>query len=208
MAGQLLFSSYHVSEQWHGNTPSEMETPAMYMPTVGANFASAIALGAFGYSHWGYVFFGAGFLSWMSLEATYLYHLRSSEPLHPEKRPLLGIQLAPAFVGSSAYLSCNGGQIDMVVLGLIGYGLLNLFFMVRLMTWVLRLGLSMSLWAFSFAMASMVNVGFRLSCAALDDSFPLLGHLFVVLGTTVIALLIGETLLLVITGRKKKSRIA
>lgn len=180
----------------------------MYMPTVGANFASAIALGAFGYSHWGYVFFGAGFLSWMSLEATYLYHLRSSEPLHPEKRPLLGIQLAPAFVGSSAYLSCNGGQIDMVVLGLIGYGLLNLFFMVRLMTWVLRLGLSMSLWAFSFAMASMVNVGFRLSCAALDDSFTLLGHLFVMLGTTVIALLIGETLLLVITGRKKKSRIA
>lgn len=82
----------------------------MYMPTVGANFASAIALGAFGYSHWGYVFFGAGFLSWMSLEATYLYHLRSSEPLHPEQRPLLGIQLAPAFVGSSAYLSCNGGQ--------------------------------------------------------------------------------------------------
>ena len=159
----------------------------MYMPTVGANFASAIALGAFGYSHWGYVFFGAGFLSWMSLEATYLYHLRSSEPLHPEQRPLLGIQLAPAFVGSSAYLSCNGGQIDMVVLGLIGYGLLNLFFMVRLMTWVLRLGLS---------------------CAALDDSFTLLGHLFVILGTTVIALLIGETLLLVITSRKKKSRIA
>ena len=28
VAGQLLFSSYHVSEQWHGNTPSEMETPA------------------------------------------------------------------------------------------------------------------------------------------------------------------------------------
>lgn len=80
--------------------------------------------------------------------------------------------------------------------------------MVRLMAWVLRLGLSMSLWAFSFAMASMVNVGFRLSCAALDDSFTLLGHLFVMLGTTVIALLIGETLLLVITSRKKKSRIA
>ena len=57
-------------------------------------------------------------------------------------------------------------------------------------------------------MASMVNVGFRLSCAALDDSFTLLGHLFVMLGTTVIALLIGETLLLVITSRKKKSRIA
>ena len=67
VAGQLLFSSYHISGQWHGNTPIEMETPAMYMPTVGANFASAIALGAFGYSHWGYVFFGAGFLSWMSL---------------------------------------------------------------------------------------------------------------------------------------------
>lgn len=196
VAGQLLFSSYHIGGQWHGRTPAEMETPAMYMPTIGANFASAIALGAFGYAHWGYLFFGAGFLSWMSLESSFLHHLRADEPLHPQKRPLLGIQLAPSFVGSSAYLSCNGGQIDAVVLGLVGYGLLNLLFMARLMTWVLRVGLSMSLWAFSFAMASMVNVGFRIWHAGFDDSFVLLGQFFTIFGTTVILLLLAETALL------------
>lgn len=196
VAGQLLFSSYHIGGQWHGRTPVEMETPAMYMPTIGANFASAIALGAFGYAHWGYLFFGAGFLSWMSLESSFLHHLRADEPLHPQKRPLLGIQLAPSFVGSSAYLSCNGGQIDAVVLGLVGYGLLNLLFMARLMTWVLRVGLSMSLWAFSFAMASMVNVGFRIWHAGFDDSFVLLGQFFTIFGTAVILLLLAETALL------------
>lgn len=67
--------------------------------------------------------------------------------------------------------------------------------MARLMTWVLRVGLSMSLWAFSFAMASMVNVGFRIWHAGFDDSFVLLGQFFTIFGTTVI-LLLAETALL------------
>ena len=197
VVGQLAFSSYHIGSQWRGNTPLSMETPAMYMPTVGANFASAIALGAFGEQEWGYLFFGAGFLSWMSLEAAFLFRLRTDKPMQPKERPLMGIQLAPAFVGSSAYLSCNGGQIDAVVLGLIGYGLLNLFFLLRLITWVLRIGLSMSLWAFSFAMASMVNVGFQLYHAGIAASFDLLGVVFVAFGTTVISLLLLGTARLV-----------
>ncbi|MFV0635849.1 hypothetical protein [Mitsuokella sp. WILCCON 0060] len=197
VVGQLGFSSYHIGSQWRGNTPLAMETPAMYMPTVGANFASAIALGAFGENEWGYLFFGAGFLSWMSLEAAFLFRLRTAEPMQPKERPLMGIQLAPAFVGSSAYLSCNGGQIDAVVLGLIGYGLLNLFFLLRLITWILRIGLSMSLWAFSFAMASMVNVGFQLWHAEITGSFQMLGMAFVVCGTSVIGLLLFGTARLV-----------
>ena len=193
----LQLSSYHIGGQWQGDTPLSMEPPAMYMPTVGANFASAIALGAFGENEWGYLFFGAGFLSWMSLESAYLFRLRTNKPMPEKKRPLMGIQLAPAFVGSSAYLSCSGGQIDAVVLGLIGYGILNLFFLLRLVTWILRVGLSMSLWAFSFAMASMVNVGFQLWHADMAGSFHLLGMTFVTFGTFIIALLLLGTARLV-----------
>lgn len=192
--GQLGFSSYHIGRQWQGETPLSMETPAMYMPTIGANFASAIALGAFGENAWGYLFFGAGFLSWMSLESAYLFRLRTEKPMQPQKRPLMGIQLAPSFVGCAAYLSCNGGQIDAVVLGLIGYGLLNLFFLLRLITWILRIGLSMSLWAFSFAMASMVNVGFQLYHADMAVSFHWLGLAFVAFGSLVITLLVLSTI--------------
>lgn len=195
---QLCFSSYHIGGEWHGNTPLSMETPAMYMPTVGANFASAIALGAQGFGTWGCLFFGAGFLSWMSMESAFLFHLRSAEPMPVAKRPQLGIQLAPAFVGSSAYLSCNGGQIDAIVLGLIGYGLLNLFFTLRLMTWILRAGLSLSLWAFSFAMASMTNVGFRLWHGMSDTSLQLLGKIFACFGTSVIVLLVLLTIYLLV----------
>lgn len=193
---QLLFSSYHIGGEWHGNTPMTRETPAMYMPTVGANFASTIALGAQGFAHWGYLFFGAGFLSWMSLEAVFLFHLRNNSPMPAAIRPQLGIQLAPAFVASSAYLSCNGGQIDAIVLGMLGYGLLNFFFTVRLLTWILRAGLSLSLWAFSFAMASMTNVGFRLWHGVDDVSLQILGQCFVICGTGVITLLLLLTIYL------------
>lgn len=111
VVGQLCFSSYHIGGQWQGDTPLSMETPAMYMPTVGANFASAIALGAFGENEWGYLFFGAGFLSWMSLESAYLFRLRTNKPMPEKKRPLMGIQLAPAFVGSSGIFRAAAGRL-------------------------------------------------------------------------------------------------
>ena len=33
--------------------------------------------------------------------------------IEPQFRPTMGIILAPAFVGSSTYLSLNGGEIDL-----------------------------------------------------------------------------------------------
>ncbi|SQC40844.1 Tellurite resistance protein TehA [Klebsiella pneumoniae] len=51
---------------------------------------------------------------------------------------LAGIQLAPALVACSAWLSVNGGEADTFAKLLFGYGLLQLLFMLRLMPWYLR----------------------------------------------------------------------
>ncbi len=87
-------------------------TPGLYLPTVANNFISAMACGALGYNDAGLVFLGAGVFSWLSLEPVILQRLRSCGELPAVLRTSLGIQLAPALVACSAWLSVNGGEGD------------------------------------------------------------------------------------------------
>lgn len=116
-----------------GNHPHEATTPGLYLPTVANNFISAMACGALGFSDAGLVFLGAGVFSWLSLEPAILQRLRSAGELPTPLRTSLGIQLAPALVACSAWLSVNGGEADTFAKLLFGYGLLQLLFMLRLM---------------------------------------------------------------------------
>lgn len=69
-----------------------------------------MACGALGFSDAGLVFLGAGVFSWLSLEPAILQRLRSAGELPTPLRTSLGIQLAPALVACSAWLSVNGGR--------------------------------------------------------------------------------------------------
>ncbi|TPH26324.1 dicarboxylate transporter/tellurite-resistance protein TehA [Haemophilus haemolyticus] len=155
--GQLLFSSLRISELWKGGVFEQKSTrPPFYLPAVAANFTSASSLALLGYHDLGYLFFGAGLIAWIIFEPVLLQHLRISS-LEPPFRATMGIILAPAFVGAAAYLSINKGEIDTFVKILWGYGFLQLFFLLRLLPWIMEKGLNIGLWGFSFGLASMAN---------------------------------------------------
>ena len=155
--GQLLFSSLRISELWQGGVFEQKSTrPPFYLPAVAANFTSASSLALLGYHDLGYLFFGAGLIAWIIFEPVLLQHLRISS-LEPPFRATMGIILAPAFVGAAAYLSRNKGEIDTFVKILWGYGFLQLFFLLRLLPWIMEKGLNIGLWGFSFGLASMAN---------------------------------------------------
>ena len=155
--GQLLFSSLRISELWQGGVFEQKSTrPPFYLPAVAANFTSASSLALLGYHDLGYLFFGAGLIAWIIFEPVLLQHLRISS-LEPPFRATMGISLAPAFVGAAAYLSLNKGEIDTFVKILWGYGFLQLFFLLRLLPWIMEKGLNIGLWGFSFGLASMAN---------------------------------------------------
>ena len=155
--GQLLFSSLRISELWQGGVFEQKSTrPRFYLPAVEANFTSASSLALLGYHDLGYLFFGAGLIAWIIFEPVLLQHLRISS-LEPPFRATMGIILAPAFVGAAAYLSLNKGEIDTFVKILWGYGFLQLFFLLRLLPWIMEKGLNIGLWGFSFGLASMAN---------------------------------------------------
>lgn len=197
--GAIIFAAYRSAGLWRGTHVFDATTPVIYLPTVASSFASASALGALGLSDWGLLFLGAGIFSWLGLEAAVLQRLRTGKVLPPPLRGVMGIQLAPPFVGCAAYLAVNGGEIDLLVKLLLGYGILNFLFLARLMAWILEKGFTMSLWAFSFGLGSMVAVGVRLqgSSTALSG----LGSFIFWLGTILIGLMFLCTLRLILQGR-------
>ena len=199
IVGQLVFAMYRAAGLWRGLHTSRATTPIIYLPTVATSFVSTMAMSAMQQPEIATLFFGAGVLSWMSLEAAILGRLRTETAVDPKVRGIIGIQLAPAFVGCSAYFGINGGQVDMVALMLIGYGTLQLLFLLRLLPWVLEGGFTMSLWGFSFGLAAMAGCGMHL--VVLNPRLALLGHGLWGIGTALVGLLWLYTLLSIVRGR-------
>ena len=116
-AGQFLFSVYRTGDLWTGGRDPLTTTPVLYLPTVGGNFVSAVLSSALGFGDLAALFFGAGFLAWAALESVLIHRLYVHAPLAVPLRPTLGIQLAPAVVGCSAYLSMTHGAPDLIAKG-------------------------------------------------------------------------------------------
>ncbi|UNU72795.1 dicarboxylate transporter/tellurite-resistance protein TehA [Moraxella nasovis] len=156
IVGQLAFVFWRVAPLWKGNFCQESVMPPFYLPFVAANFSSAGAMALLGFTDVAYLFFGAGMIAWVIIEPIILQNLRSYTH-NQALRPTLGIVLAPAFVGSMAYLSINHGQVDTFAKILWGYGLLQALILLRLLPWIAEKGFVIGLWSFSFGLASMMG---------------------------------------------------
>lgn len=201
VALQLAYSAWHSAGLWRGRHPAEATTPGLYLPTVANNFISAMACGALGFNDAGLVFLGAGIFSWLSLEPVILQRLRSDGELPLGLRTSLGIQLAPALVACSAWLSVNGAEADTFAKLLLGYGLLQLLFMLRLMPWYLRQPFNASFWSFSFGISALASTGLHLGYRHPDGFFHFLSIPLFVFTNLIIALLLVHTCLLLLRGK-------
>ncbi|UAX41930.1 dicarboxylate transporter/tellurite-resistance protein TehA [Pasteurella canis] len=198
---QLSFATYYIAGMWRGTHQAEYTTPVIYLPTVATNFVSATALGTLGYNELGMLFFGAGFFSWLMLEPAVLQRLRTLQPIPEPLRLGIGIQLAPAFVGCSAYLAINNGEIDFFAKMLIGYGLLQLLFLIRLLPWIFAQGFTPAMWAFSFGLASMAKVSLFMYQQAADPLFSGLGLALFCLANLSIGFMLIRTFYLLFTSK-------
>ena len=157
VVGQVLYGVIQLGGLWQNDRFNQNATvPPFYLPAIAANFTSATSLALLGYTEIAYFFLGAGLIAWVMFEPVLLQHLRKTA-LDPAIRPSLGIVLAPSFVGGAAYLTINGGQLDIFIKLLWGYGFLQLLFLGRIFPWISQKQFSMGLWSFSFGLGSMAN---------------------------------------------------
>ena len=201
VVAQLTYSAWQTAGLWRGQHPKEATTPGRYLPTVANNFISAMACGAFGFNDVGMLFLGAGLFSWLSLEPAILSRMRNLDEMSPAVRTSLGIQMAPAFVACSAWLSVNGGQADVFAKLLFGYGLLQMLFMIRLIPWYSSQPFNPSFWSFSFGVASLATTSIRLGHGTPGGALYWMSFPLFIAANLVIALLMVKTFALLLQGK-------
>ncbi|WHP17338.1 dicarboxylate transporter/tellurite-resistance protein TehA [Cellulomonas sp. ES6] len=201
VAGQLVFAAVRCAPLWSGTQPLEATTPGFYLPLVAANFISAIGVATVGQAQLGYLFLGAGVVSWLTLEPLITHRLRTGPEVAPRARGVIGVQLAPAFVACYAYLVVDGGDVDPVALVLFGYGVLQLLLLLRLWRWLLAGGFTAGLWAFSFGLAAMANTGLRIAHAEVDTAVRVVAVVVAAVGTALLLALAAGTVVLLARGR-------
>ena len=174
--------------RWLSETQDpDLATPAWHLAIVAGHLLAANAAASMGYKLTGWGFFGAGVLSWLLIEAIVLPRLIQREPLPPQLRTLIAIELAPPAVTAVAYLALVDGESDAIALALLGYALfvcLVLFFLARYLT---RAPFGPAYWAFTFPAAALSVVGWQVAMSnASDGAFALAVALFVLANAVVL----------------------
>jgi tellurite resistance protein len=151
----VAFSVWRQGGLLQGARDLNTATPVLYLPSVAANFVAAIGAGAFDWVLVAQVFFGAGLLSWLAIESVLLHRLLHAEPLSPGLRPTFGVQLAPPAVGLVALIAATGSPPPLMASVLMGYGVLQVLLVVRLLAWLLEGGFGAGFWSFTFGITAL-----------------------------------------------------
>lgn len=197
----LGFAVWRTGALWQGGRDAAATTPVLYLPTVAGSFVAAIAASALGLPQWGRLALGAGLLSWLAIESVLLHRFYTADALPAALRPTLGIQLAPPTVGAAAYLSLTSGPPDMVAYALVGYGMLQLLVVARLLPWILEQPFSPAYWSFTFGLTALATAVLRMTQRGDDGPVAALAPAIFFLVSAILTIIIAKTLWLVIRGR-------
>ncbi|WP_211109838.1 dicarboxylate transporter/tellurite-resistance protein TehA [Azospirillum oleiclasticum] len=197
----LGFALWRTGGLWQGGRDPAAATPVLYLPTVAGSYVTAIACATLGFPEWGKLAFGAGVLSWLAIESVLVHRLYTAPAMPVPLRPTLGIQLAPPTVGAAAYASVTSGPPDLVVYGLIGYGLMQILILARLSRWIFAGGVAASAWSFSFGLTALATAMVKLAGRSDGGPIAVLAPPVFALVTAALALLMARTIWLLATGR-------
>jgi tellurite resistance protein len=191
-AGHVLFSVWRVGDMLQGGREMTTVTPVIYLPSVAGNFITSIAAGTLGYPSWGLLFLGAGVFAWLSLESVIVNRLFHAQALPVPLRPTLGIQLAPPVVAVAAWLANTQGAPELMVQATWGYGLLQLFLMIRLLPWIMQQPFAPSYWGFTFGLTALSGTAIAMTSRGLTGAIAdMAPALFVVTNVTLAVIIIG-----------------
>jgi tellurite resistance protein len=198
LSAQAVLAWRVVSQLSTGQMPVEAISPALYLPIVPGGFVGAMCLYSLSLPGFSMMLLGMGLGGWALLEVRILNRLFSG-PLPLALRPTLGIEIAPAAVGSLAItvlwpeLSAN-----MIMIG-IGITCGPLFAVLTRWRWWSETPFSFSFWSFSFPLAALASIVIE---AVRRGSWPLnVAYAVLILVSLIIAFLSLRSLLLLVQKR-------
>jgi tellurite resistance protein len=198
LALQAAIAWQVVSQLATGRMPAELLSPALYLPIVPGGFVGAMTMSVLGLPGWAALLLGMGAGGWALLEVRILHRLFAG-PLPPELRPTLGIEIAPAAVGTLA-VAALWPQFpgDLLMIGL-GIASGPVFAVLTRWRWWTAVPFSVGFWSFSFPLAALAAAAVE---AVRRAGWPAgVAQGAVLLASAVIAFLAVRTLWLLLQGR-------
>lgn len=139
-----------------GALHSESVSPVLYLPIVPGGFVGAMVLYQLALPGFAMLLFGMGLGGWALLEIRILHRLFAG-PLAPEVRPSIGLEIAPAAVGTLAALHLwpqMSGELIMIGVGVSSGPILAILTRWR---WWSSVPFSIGFWSFSFPLAAVAS---------------------------------------------------
>lgn len=139
-----------------GRLHSESVSPVLYLPIVPGGFVGAMVLHQLGLPGFAMLLFGMGLGGWALLEIRILHRLFAG-PLSPDVRPSIGLEIAPAAVGTLAALHLwphMSGELIMIGVGVSSGPIMAILTRWR---WWSSLPFSVGFWSFSFPLAAVAS---------------------------------------------------
>lgn len=196
-----LFGIWRTGALWKGERDPAHTTAVLYLPTVAGSFVTATVASRLGYPEWGQFALGSGLFSWLAMESVILHRLLMGPTTATAIRPTLGIHLAPAPVGAVAYVAVTGAQPDIFVHALIGYGILQLAILTRLIGWFRETGAVAGFWGFSFGVTSMAVAPLQLVVQGDNYAISIISVVMFTLANLLVGWLSIMTVWLLLSGR-------
>ncbi len=181
-----------------GQIPADLITPALYLPTVAGGMFGAMTLNALDLAGWAALLFGMGVGAWALLEVRILNRLFAG-PLPVALRPTLGIEIAPAAVGSLAVATLWPALPAEVLVICLGVASVPMFAVLTRWRYWAAAPFSAGFWSFSFPLAAMA--GATVEAVRRGEWPPEVALGSVVIASAVIAFLAVRTLVLLSRGR-------
>jgi len=178
--------------------PAGAVTPALYVPPVAGGLVGGMALQTLGYPGWAALLFGMGLASWALLEIRVLNRL--FEGAMPEAlRPTIGLELAPATVGTLAVATLwprLPGELLIIGLGIASGPLVAVLARYK---WWRQVPFAIGFWSFSFPAAAFASA--LIEVVQRGSWPPAIAGTGLALASCVIAYLAWRTLRLLAQGR-------
>ncbi len=195
---QAVIAWHIVAQLATGRMPAELLSPALYVPIVPGGFVGAMALYMAGLPGFAMLLMGMGLGGWALLEMRILNRLFAG-PLPLGLRPTLGIEIAPAAVGTLAALTVWPAlSADFIMVGL-GVASGPVLAVLTRWRWWTATPFSFGFWSFSFpvaVLASCVTEAVRRAGWP-----PAVALTAVLLATALVVFLTLRTLKLLVQGR-------
>jgi tellurite resistance protein len=204
----IVFAVWRTGAMWQGGRDVAASTPVLYLPTGAGLFVTAFVASALGWRDWGILAFGAGALSWLSIESVILHRLYTAPAMLAALRPVLGIQLAPPAVGAGAWLAVTDGVPSLLPQAMLGYALLQAAVLIRLLPWVGEQRLSAGYWAYSFGVTGLAAAAIAVARGGTSGAMSALAPFLFAGANIVVAVLLVGTVWLLLSGKLLPARVA